>query len=218
MSSPFEEYYEKLHLEVNDHLSSLHVLHHKQQILNIQMVATQVMSGLGDQCQNLVERIQDLIDTITEGLVNDNLGIIIKELSDFLVGEDDKCMTQIQGLVIQLETYLNLINKESTSFKEHIQFSDLSNLDTTEIYQQIIDPLSNLKRVDILMVIHNSKKRFKDLETELNLQGGHLIYHLNPLKEAKYVMQDAQKNYILTDKGNTILEAIKHIYETYPQD
>ena len=214
MSEQFEEVLSQLHAEVNEHLGILHSLHHKQQILNIELVIGQVVDKV--QCNRHNKELGQLMDIIINNLVKSDLTIIIKAFTEFLQIEvDDTCIKLIQPIQSHIMTYLKLLNQETTSFKEKIQYTDLSSIDISTAYKSIIDPLSNQKRLEIMLAIHNKHTRFKELEGVLQLQAGHLIYHLNPLREGNYVGQDNQKNYLLTEKGTAVLEMIKYLYETY---
>lgn len=218
MTLPFEASSTDLHLSVNHHLSSIHLLFHKQQLLSIKLLADQVIHQLsGDECSEIQSLVEELIESIEENLKNNQFGDIIRIAREIVnsIDPESDCYSLIRDLHSYLSVYLKMVAQESTSFQEQVQFTDLSKIDTVAAYQKIIDPLSNQKRLDIMLAIHHKKKRFKDLENELDLQAGHLIYHLNPLKEGDYIKQDAQKSYFLTEKGLTILEAIQQIYKTY---
>jgi DNA-binding HxlR family transcriptional regulator len=91
----------------------------------------------------------------------------------------------------------------------------LSDLDSDRVYRTIIDPLSNSRRLDILQAIQDGNVRFKDLEETLALRAGHLLYHLNPLKEADYVVQDEHKNYDLSPKGRQMLNYLLGLYHKF---
>ena len=203
-----------LHETLYTHLTELHHLFHRQQL---QYVRTRVELLLPtvSECEVHTQQLQQVIGDIESLLQNNHLNQILQMLSNFLADLDltDGC-SALETLQEDLLLYLRLLGEQPT---KSLTFSDLRQIDSSLAYAEIIDPISNQKRLEILLAIHQGNKRFKELEEELNLQAGHLIYHLNPLKKSNIVTQDPKKNYLLTDKGLAMLDAISKIYENFQQ-
>ena len=86
--------------------------------------------------------------------------------------------------------------------------------EVNKAFTDVIEPVANKNRVAILLAIHNGSNRFSDLEEKLDLQAGHLLYHLNPLKKSGLLVQDEKKNYSISDRGIAVLNAIFNLQKS----
>jgi DNA-binding HxlR family transcriptional regulator len=205
----YRERLNSLYSELNQHLSGIQLQFHQQQLQYFQQVIQLLMPQIS-VCKLHTAQLSEL-DTLTSSLVDTTqIHELLNRFHQFLSSPiEDDCRPLLIELHDQIGHYIDLVSRQTAP--ETLHFQDFSDLNSELAYRQVIDPISNLKRLEILLAIRHGRKRFKELEDQLDLQAGHLIYHLNPLKSAQYVIQDEKKNYILTEKGLSILAAITKI-------
>ena len=151
--------------------------------------------------------LNEVIHLIEMSISSNSMEGVLEGLVTY-VNKEDNYGKETYKIINQ---FIEFIKTQNFNSNNKMMFTDFSKVDPMKAYKQIIEPLSNQKRIEILIAIKKGKKRFRELETSLNLQAGHLIYHLNPLKEAQYIYQDEKKNYLLSDKAYAVLGTIKDL-------
>jgi DNA-binding HxlR family transcriptional regulator len=203
----------KLYADLNQHLNGIQLQFHQQQLQYFQQVL-QFIAPQVEACKIHSSHLKELNDFISHFIDTTQVHEILDQFSKFLDEPmEDACRPLLQQLSSELSVYLDLVSNQTVP--QSLQFRDFTELDSVSAFHGVIDPISNLKRLEILLAIQHGRKRFKQLESDLDLQAGHLIYHLNPLKNASYVIQDDKKNYMLTKKGLSILAAISQIQQDF---
>jgi DNA-binding transcriptional ArsR family regulator len=89
------------------------------------------------------------------------------------------------------------LNDQQSDFEE-VNENKLNNL---------LTPLSNVVRLKILKNLSKGGKFYSQLEEATGIKAGHLLFHIEKLKEAKYVIQE-NKKYLITIKGRKALNLI----------
>lgn len=217
--------FEDIIVQENQHLQDLTELNFQRQLYHIYSVlATAVFQfSQNSDCDHLHEIIKDDISTkvmkIRNYVLSSNIEPLIDELEGLQSYEFDKPSHQ-EKCQEEWLFFIDLIERQKHNIQSLISKKpsfdrSMSNQSVVDLYSQIIDPLSNIKRLEILVAIDNNAHRFKDLEKALDLQAGHLIYHLNPLKESGFVVQDEDKNYLLSNRGKVVLHGLKRIYSDF---
>lgn len=155
------------------------------------------------------------VEEFRERVLTDDLNRIINFLYEKFEQIDQRindkeftCDCKWQMMRAWLRESLKQIDSKNS---DHEKYNDVCQTDAENIYENLIEPIGNIKRFKILTQIYIKKQRFKELENYLNLQAGHPTYHLNPLKKAGYILQDQQKFYRVTEKGKKILSALYSI-------
>lgn len=187
-------------IELNSYLESLYILGHKKYFNDLKNSLVKLNKNNGTE-------LDKIIDQIEEAIRSNSMDGLIERLVGY-VNDENNSNSEAYQIIKQ---FIEFIRKQNYNSKNRMMLTDFSNVDPVIAYKQIIEPLSNQKRIEILIAIKKGKKRFRELETSLNLQAGHLIYHLNPLKEAKYIFQDEKKNYLLSEKAYAILGTIEDL-------
>ncbi|MEK9715701.1 MAG: winged helix-turn-helix domain-containing protein [Candidatus Heimdallarchaeota archaeon] len=187
-------------VELNSYLESIYILGHKKHL-----------NDLKNDLMKLNKKdetdLNEVIHLIEMSISSNSMEGVLEGLVTY-VNKEDNYGKETYKIIKQ---FIEFIRKQNYNSKNRMILTDFSNVDPVIAYKQIIEPLSNQKRIEILIAIKKGKKRFRELETSLNLQAGHLIYHLNPLKEAKYIFQDEKKNYLLSEKAYAILGTIEDL-------
>ncbi len=76
-----------------------------------------------------------------------------------------------------------------------------------EQLNNILTPLSNVIRLKILKNLSKGGKYYSQLEDATGIKAGHLLFHIEKLKEAGYVIQE-NKKYLITLNGRKALNLI----------
>mgnify|MGYP001187211030 CR=1 FL=1 len=187
-------------IELNSYLESLYLLGHKKYLNELKNNLMKLNKKDGTD-------LDEIINLIEESIASNSMEGLIEKLIVY-VNTEKNYGDKSYELIKQ---FIDFIKNQNYNSNNKMKFTDFSKVDPIKAYKQIIEPLSNQKRIEILIAIKKGKKRFRELETSLNLQAGHLIYHLNPLKEAQYIYQDEKKNYMLSDKAYAVLGIIKDL-------
>jgi DNA-binding HxlR family transcriptional regulator len=99
-----------------------------------------------------------------------------------------------------------------TSFAERKH--KLEELPEKEIVEKILDPVANQYRMQILKLLLSQSRTFSEISSITGMKGGNLLFHLQKLVESGMVAQRHERgDYLLTDKGLNVLEALSDLYE-----
>ncbi|MEI6796636.1 MAG: winged helix-turn-helix domain-containing protein [Methanomassiliicoccales archaeon] len=90
----------------------------------------------------------------------------------------------------------------------------LEALPEKEIVERFLDPISNPYRMQILKLLLSQSRTFSEISSITGMKGGNLLFHLQKLVESGMVAQRFERgDYLLTDKGLNVLEALSDLYE-----
>jgi DNA-binding HxlR family transcriptional regulator len=99
-----------------------------------------------------------------------------------------------------------------TSFAERKR--KLESLPEKEVVERILDPVANQYRMQILKLLLAQSRTFSEISGITGMKGGNLLFHLQKLVESGMVSQRYERgDYLLTDKGLNVLEALSDLYE-----
>ena len=96
-------------------------------------------------------------------------------------------------------SHLQMLESPAISLGEQKQ--TVGKIDPPSLHEDVLNPLSNTSRVQILVSVYEGRNRFADLVEATGQRGGHLLYHLRMLVDHGFVSQFATKEYVLTKKG-----------------
>jgi DNA-binding HxlR family transcriptional regulator len=121
------------------------------------------------------------------------------------------CFSEARAL---LERQTQLI--KTTSYQQNEEeLTPIEALPTEEIVKQILDPITNLQRIEILKALYYQPRSFKQLSEITGLKGGNLLFHLQKLANTQLITQKNQRsNYQLTRKGHALLKTIQQMHTT----
>ncbi len=122
----------------------------------------------------------------------------------------EKCFSNVQtlfGKQIDLMRSLQIYNTD----KEKKQ--DISVLPDELIVNDILEPLSNKQRLQIIKAIAIETKTFSALSELTGLRGGNLLFHVQKLLDSGMILQRHERgDYMITDKGFKVLRSIGDMY------
>jgi len=86
-------------------------------------------------------------------------------------------------------------------------------LSEEQIVDEMIEPLSNKQRIQIMKALSSETKTFSALSGLTGLRGGNLLFHLQKLLDCGMILQRNERgDYMITEKG---YKALRGIAETY---
>jgi DNA-binding HxlR family transcriptional regulator len=94
---------------------------------------------------------------------------------------------------------LQVLTEPSTRNEEKLEIISL--ICPSELEETVLSPISHEARLQIMLSIFKGNGRFADFIASTNLNGGHLLYHVNRLIKHRFVQKYSSKEYRLTKKG-----------------
>ncbi len=124
----------------------------------------------------------------------------------------DRCFSEVSNLFekqILLMRSLRIYDTNEEKKKE------ITLMPEESIVNDIVEPLSNMQRLQILKAVSAQTKTFSDFSVLTGLRGGNLLFHLQKLLDSGMILQRHERgDYMITDKGYKILKGISNIYLT----
>ncbi|KZX15574.1 hypothetical protein MBCUT_14090 [Methanobrevibacter cuticularis] len=169
-----------------------------------------------EKCKNTFKRY---LDKHTKELSPDNISKKkinkgreeLKELRK--IGIKEKCDVCFDEVSHIFENQISLI--DSLKIYENRDIEDnaeISAINEVNVVKNVLDPIANKQRLQILKVIALEPKTFSTLSKLTNLRGGNLLFHIQKLQKADLIMQKYERGeYILTKKGFKIINLIANL-------
>ena len=172
---------------------------------------------------NMADIQRRYLDLLKEGKVGEALGameeslVIMKDVEEGMAAKGKSgcasCISreaEIIGSNLQLLSQIQYIENPRGAAKGGEM--TVGAIDPEVIHEEIINPLSNKTRLQILQSIYGGRNRFSDFAELTGQKGGQLLYHLKILLEHDFVRQYASKDYVVTKKGLKTLALLTQIY------
>jgi DNA-binding transcriptional ArsR family regulator len=99
-------------------------------------------------------------------------------------------------------------------YREESELKDaISTLPVEHIVEEMLEPLGNKQRMQIMKALSAETKTFSALSSLTGLRGGNLLFHLQKLMDSKMILQRNERgDYMITEKG---YKTLRGIFETY---
>jgi DNA-binding transcriptional ArsR family regulator len=99
-------------------------------------------------------------------------------------------------------------------YRDHDVSKDaLKDLPEERVVSEILGPLSNKQRLQMLKALSIETMTFSALSGLTGLRGGNLLFHLQKLQESRMIMQRNERgDYMITEKGFAAFLAIADLY------
>ncbi len=121
----------------------------------------------------------------------------------------EKCFSEVSNLFgkqILLMRSLRIYNTTEEKKK------DISSIPEESIVNEILEPLSNMQRLQILKAVSIEAKTFSAFSELTGLRGGNLLFHLQKLLDTGLILQRHERgDYMITEKGYKVLKGISDI-------
>jgi DNA-binding transcriptional ArsR family regulator len=162
-------------------------------------------------------------------ILQQNAGLIKKKrVDDTLIAENrkkleelkceapynkcDKCFSEVSSL---LTKQVNLMRSMKIYTENQEYKSDISNFKISVVMSEILEPVSNPQRLEILRAVAFETKSFSAFSEITGLRGGNLFFHLQKLTDSGMILQQHERgDYMITEKGFRILQGLNDIYSS----
>lgn len=124
----------------------------------------------------------------------------------------EQCFSEVSSLFVKQINLMRSMRVYSDS-QEHK--SSISSIKTDAVMSEILEPVSNNHRLEILKAVAYEMKSFSAFSELTNLRGGNLLFHLQKLLDNGLILQMHERgDYMITDKGLKILQGLQEIYSS----
>ncbi len=178
---------------------------------------------------NMVKKCQmrDTCKSIFSGFLQKNAGLIrhdtvqedtilknqseLKEMKNAAPFKRcDKCFSEVYCL---FEKQLRLMRSLRIYNTKEEKRQDISTLPEDFIVNDVLEPLSNRQRLQILKATATETKTFSMLSELTGLRGGNLLFHLQKLLDSGMILQRHERgDYMITEKGYKLLRSLSEAY------
>ena len=152
-----------------------------------------------------LENNADLIrqDHVSEKMIDEKRGELgeIREEAPF--DKCDICFSEVNSL---FDKQLSLINSLHIYTNNKEEKSEISLITEDEMVKNVLEPLSNKQRLQILKSMASETRTFSALSELTGLRGGNLLFHIQKLVENGLILQRHERgDYMITKKGFNLL-------------
>ncbi|AKB77926.1 Transcriptional regulator, ArsR family [Methanosarcina horonobensis HB-1 = JCM 15518] len=124
----------------------------------------------------------------------------------------EKCFSEVSSLLVK---QVNLMRSMRIYADNQEQKPDISALKTAVVMSEILEPVSNPQRLEILRAVAFEMKSFSAFSELTGLRGGNLLFHLQKLMDSGLILQQHERgDYMITEKGFRILQGLNEIYSS----
>lgn len=171
-----------------------------------------------DTCKSIftgfLQKNTDLIkqSNVAEDIISKNRSELKEMKNNAPKKQCDKCFSEVSNLFgkqILLMRSLRIYDTNEENKK------DITIIPEELIVKDILEPLSNMQRLQILKAVSAETKTFSDFSALTGLRGGNLLFHLQKLLDTGMILQRNERgDYMITEKGYKTLKGISDIYLT----
>lgn len=149
---------------------------------------------------------------VDDALISDNR----KKLDEMRCGAPfskcEQCFSEVSSLFLK---QVNLMRSMKIYADNQEHKSDISAIKTGVIMSEILEPVSNNQRLEILRAVAFETKSFSAFSELTGLRGGNLLFHLQKLMDSGLILQQRERgDYMITEKGFKILQGLQEIYSS----
>lgn len=124
----------------------------------------------------------------------------------------EQCFSEVSSLFIK---QVNLMRSMRIYSDNQEHKSNISSIKTDTIMSEILEPVSNNHRLEILKAVAFEMKSFSAFSELTGLRGGNLLFHLQKLLDNGLILQMHERgDYMITDKGLKILQGLQEIHSS----
>lgn len=146
---------------------------------------------------------------VDEAQISDNR----KKLDELRCGAPyskcEQCFSEVSSLFIK---QINLMRSMRIYEDNQGQKPDISALKIGVVMSEILEPVSNNQRLEILRAVAFEPKSFSAFSKLTGLVGGNLLFHLQKLIDSELILQQHERgDYMITEKGFKILKGLNEM-------
>lgn len=124
----------------------------------------------------------------------------------------EQCFSEVSTLFTK---QVNLMRSMRIYADNQGQKPDILALEPGILMREILEPVSNPQRLEILRAVAFETKSFSAFSEITGLRGGNLLFHLQKLMDSGLIMQQHERgDYMITEKGFKILQSLNELYSS----
>ncbi len=149
-------------------------------------------------------------NNVDEALISNNRNHLNELRCEAPYKKCEQCYSEVLSLFIKQINLMRSLNIYKNNFG---QKPDISALKTSVVMSEILEPISNKQRLEILKAVSFEPKSFSAFSKLTGLLAGNLLFHLQKLMDCGLILQQHERgNYMITEKGFKILQGLNEIY------
>lgn len=172
------------------------------------------------QCKNLFKEVlKENINNISKNnLDNDyekELKVKISQMRlQAPLDECNHCFDNIENVLFDSNALLGSLNGGETNSQKI-----LSPLNKEIVLKNVLEPLANKQRLEILEALALENKSHSQLSKLTGLAGGNLVFHLEKLQKAGLILQMHNRgDYMISKKGFALILMLNKIQELFNEN
>ena len=149
-------------------------------------------------------------NNVDEALISDKRNQLNELRCEAPYKKCEQCYSEVLSLFIK---QINLMRSMNIYKTNPGQKPDIAAIETDVVMSEILEPISNKQRLDILKAVAFEPKSFSAFSRLTGLIAGNLLFHLQKLMDCGLILQQHDRgNYMITEKGFKILQGLNEIY------
>jgi DNA-binding transcriptional ArsR family regulator len=117
-----------------------------------------------------------------------------------------KCSQCFDEVNEMFNHHVRMVRSQNSYVSEDNLHGLISKMDEEAVVRDVIDPLSNPQRLEIMKLMLDQPASYSLLSRESGLKGGNLLFHLQKLLSAGMIEQNQERgDYSLSEKGGKVL-------------
>lgn len=226
-----------MHNDLKRFFEQSNLLHHESVLSGIQRDFTHAIMGhvtgdiedglernmiknceMRDTCKSIftgfLEKNTSLIKQshVDEGIISKNRSDLQKMRTNAPKKQCERCFSEVSNLFGKQILLMRSLRLYDTDEQKK---SDILSIPEEPVVNDILEPLSNTQRIQILKAVSLETKTFSEFSALTGLRGGNLLFHLQKLLDSGMILQRHERgDYMITDKGYKTLKGISDMYST----
>ena len=125
----------------------------------------------------------------------------------------EKCKNCFSEAARLFDKQISLMRSLKIYRDNDVRGESMKDLPEENVVSEILEPLSNKQRLQMLKALSAETKTFSALSTLTGLRGGNLLFHLQKLQDGGMILQRNERgDYMITEKGYKALRGISELY------
>ncbi|HSV42468.1 MAG TPA: winged helix-turn-helix domain-containing protein, partial [Methanomassiliicoccales archaeon] len=117
-----------------------------------------------------------------------------------------KCSQCFDEVSLLFDRHVRVVRSQNTYVSDMNLRELIRQMDEEMIVKEVVDPLSNPLRLEIMKLMLDGSRSYTDLSVKTGLKGGNLLFHLQKLVTTGMISQNQERgDYALTEKGSKVL-------------
>ena len=149
-------------------------------------------------------------EKVSEDLTQKNVSSLREMHENVPYPKCKKCFTEVERL---LDDQIAIMHSLKIYQVERPEKNGLRALPEEIVVKQILEPLANRQRLQIMKVLSGATNTFSGLSQLTGLRGGNLLFHLSKLLGCGMILQRSGRgDYMITERGYTALKGVAEIH------